>query len=157
MKFKLLISSLLIISLPIASYAGSADGAIKYRKAVMKSVKGSADAMVQILTGGVEIENKEQALKDLAAALAQSARASTTINAFKQNTHGQGSEKTTATAKVWDDWADFSDAFNRMEAAAQTIAEKADAGTLQMSEMKSVLFKECGYCHRKAGYRTKNK
>ena len=157
MKFKILISALLMMSLPIIGHAGSVDGAIKYRKAVMNSVKGSADAMVQILTGGVDVENKEQALKDIAAALAQSARATTTINAFKQNTHGQGAEKTTATAKVWEDWADFSDAFTRMEAAAMKISEQANAGTLEMSGMKSVLFKECGYCHRKAGYRTKKK
>ena len=134
--------------------AASTDGAIKYRKALMSAVKGNADAMVQILTKGVE--GQEAALKDIADAMAKASKSSTLIAAFEENTHNQSSkETTTATAKVWADWQDFSEAFVRMEAAAKSVADQAAAGTLTMKEMKSELFKECGYCHRKAGYRTK--
>ncbi len=151
MKVKLLVL-FLSLSFSITSYA-SADGEIKYRKGVMNAVKGSADAMVQILTG--KVADKEGALKELAEALSKSSKSSLTIGAFKVNTHGQGSEKTTATAKVWEEWDEFSEAFRRMDLAAEKILTMANDGSLTMGDMKKVLFKECGHCHRKAGYRVK--
>jgi cytochrome c556 len=154
MKITIAIVLACVMLAPIAASAADADGAIKYRKSVMLAIKGNADALVQILTGGVE--GKEGAVKDITAAMALAAKYSTTSGAFEKNTHGMDSkEKTTSTAKVWEEWQDFSDALKRMEVAANLVAEKGADGSLTMGDMKSELFKECGYCHRKAGFRTK--
>jgi cytochrome c556 len=155
MKNKLALILACLVFIPISASAENVDGAIKYRKAVMTAIKGNADALVQILTDGVE--GKEDAIKDITASMALAAKYSTTSGAFEMNTNGKESkEKTTSTAKVWEEWEDFTDALKRMETAANLVAEKGADGSLTIGDMKSNLFKECGYCHRKAGYRTKN-
>ncbi|MEM9626196.1 MAG: cytochrome c [Pseudomonadota bacterium] len=53
-----------------------------------------------------------------------------TSAAFEQNTDGLGSEKTTATAKIWQDWDRFDEALKAMEVAAQAIQTAAANGEL---------------------------
>lgn len=145
-------------ALACASYAGlaladtAADDAIKYRKALMNSVKSSVDALIAVTKGEVEQADR---LPQLAASFAASSQAAMTIGAFEQNTHGDGREKTTATEKVWEQWQDFSEAFSKLESAANEIQALADAGELTSFDQIKPALAQCGYCHREAGYRVK--
>jgi len=128
------------------------DDAIKYRKNLMNSVKTSVNAMIAVTKG--EVDQKDR-LPELAATFAAATRSKMTIGAFKQNTDGQGGEKTTATAKVWEEWDDFAEAFTKLEAAAGEIQKLADAGELNSFDQIKPALGQCGYCHRKAGFRVK--
>ena len=86
------------------AFAADADPneAIKYRKAAMKAVGGHIGGLVAILKGSVP---HKDALKAHADGFAAAATLALQKAAFMQNTDGKGSEATTATAKVWSDWA----------------------------------------------------
>lgn len=128
------------------------DNAIKYRKNLMKSVKFSVDALIAATKGEVEQQDK---LAELAASFATAANSKLTVGGFEQNTQGKGGEDTTATAKVWEDWDDFSAAFTKLSEEADKIKALADAGELNSFDQIKPALGQCGYCHRKAGYRTK--
>lgn len=130
----------------------SPDDAIKYRKNLMNSVKYSVDALVAVTKGEVDQQDN---LPELAAAFATAANAKLTVAGFEQNTDGQGGEETTATAKVWDEWEDFSSAFIKLGEEADKIKALADAGELNSFDQIKPALGQCGYCHRKADYRTK--
>jgi len=128
------------------------DDAIKYRKNLMNSVKTSVNAMIAVTKG--EVDQASQ-LSELAATFAAATNAKMTKGAFEQNTDGKGSEKTTATAKVWESWDDFAEAFDKLEKAANDIKVLADAGELNSFDQIKPALAQCGYCHRKAGFRVK--
>lgn len=128
------------------------DDAIKYRKNLMNSVKFSVDALIAATKGEVEQQDR---LPELAAAFATAANSKLTLGGFQQNTDGKGSEETTATAKVWEDWEDFSSAFVKLGEEADKIQALADAGELNSFDQIKPALGQCGYCHRKADYRTK--
>lgn len=152
---KLLIISLFTASLVATPlFAAEPDDAIKYRKNVMSAVGGHIKSMVAILKGKVE---HKDSLKAHADGFAASATAAMTIAAFKQNTAGKGSEKTTSTPKIWENWADFEKALVNMEAASKDIQALAAAGKLTSFDQLKPALKECGYCHRKSGFREKKK
>lgn len=128
------------------------DNAIKYRKHLMNSVKHSVDALIAVTKG--EIAQQDN-LPELAATFAAAANSKVTIAGFQQNTDGKGGEETTATAKVWEDWSDFSAAFTKLSEEADNIKALADAGELNSFDQIKPALAQCGYCHRKADYRTK--
>lgn len=153
MKFSKLIIAAFCLSLPFGAMADtSADDAIKYRKNLMQTLKTSVNAMIAVVKG--EVDQKDQ-LPGLAATFAAAANEAVNNGAFKQNTHGQGSEKTTATENVWKNWDDFSNAFTKLDAAAKDIKAAADAGTLTSFDQIKPALGQCGYCHRKADFRVK--
>ncbi len=127
----------------LAAADTTADNAIKYRKAVMGGVGANTKAIAMIAKG--EVEHGE-AFAAHARMLATAASLATA--AFRQNTHGEGSEKTTAIAKVWDDWAEFEKGLKAMESEAGKLADLAEAG--DMDGAKSQLGnvgKTCKACH----------
>ena len=86
----------------LAAAEAEPDNAIKYRKAVMSVVGGNMSGLVMIAKG--EVEHAE-ALAAHAQMLAETSELS--LAAFRQNTDGQGRERTTALGKIWSDWDDF--------------------------------------------------
>ena len=129
-----------------------ADAAIKYRKDVMASVGAHTKGLVAIMKG--EIAHPEGLVLH-ANGLAAAANSGLTIRAFQQNTDGKGSEATTTTAKAWEDWARFETALKDLEAAAVAIQAQAAAGTLTEFDQLKPALKECGFCHRESGFRSK--
>ena len=129
-----------------------ADDAIKYRKNVMASVGAHTKALVAIMKG--EVDHKDGLLLH-ANGLAAAANTGLTVRAFQQNTDGQGSEATTTTAKAWEDWPRFEQALKDLEAASLEIQAQASAGTLTEFDQLKVALKECGFCHRESGFRSK--
>lgn len=119
------------------------DNAIKYRQAVMEIVGASASSMAAIAKGDLD-HNK--AFADLADMLAMAGEL--TYDAFKQNTHGKGKEKTTAKEDVWTDWEKFREGLDDMNEQAIKIAEFAAAGNLGAAKGSlEDLFKTCKTCH----------
>jgi cytochrome c556 len=148
----ILTTALLVLSQSAISADAEPDEAIKYRKNVMGAVGSNMKGMVAILKGNVDQKSSLNALAD---GFASAATYELTMNAFKQNTDGQGSEKTTSTAKLWEEWNDFTEALIRMEAASKTIQKLAASGELNSFEQLKPALKECGYCHRESGFRSK--
>ena len=134
----------------VAQDIGSADAAIKYRQDVMGAVGGNVRAMVAILNG--EVDNAD-GLAAHAAALAASTDMALTEAAFRQNTDGQGSEETTATAEIWNDWDGFTEQLTLLQAATASIAASAAAGELTEFDQLRPALATCGACHRELGYR----
>ena len=134
----------------VAQDLGEPDAAINYRQDAMGAVGGHVRAMVAILNG--EVANTD-ALAAHAAALAASTDSSILMNAFMQNTHGLGSEETTATAEIWEDWDGFTEQLTLLEAATAEIAATAAAGNLTEFDQLRPALATCGACHRELGYR----
>jgi cytochrome c556 len=126
------------------------DAIIKYRKDVMGAIGAKTNALVAILKGDV---NQPDALAPNAEALAASANAAVITGAFRQNTDGQGGERTTATAKIWEDWATFEKAANDLQTAALEIGKAAAAGQLTSMDQLMPALAQCGVCHKDAGFR----
>lgn len=148
----------LCIGLPLilfmtASVADSdADNAIKYRKHVMSAVGGHTSALVAILKGDVPHTDAIKAHSD---GLLSATDPAMVLAAFKQNTDGEGSEKTTATAKIWEDWSKYEQAVVDLNNAAKIIQAAAAGGTLNSFDQLKPALDQCGYCHRKSGFREK--
>ena len=131
------------------------DKAIEYRKNIMSMVGGSSGSMAAILKGDVEVENKEEMLKILAAGLVSATSADLNLAAFKQNTDGKGSEKTTATSKVWENWEEFVTIMKRMSDASVEVQKLAEAGELTEFKQLRPVVAECRECHGKGGFRSR--
>lgn len=149
---KILLGSTMISLLLVSQTVFAADDAIKYRKNIMSSVGGHTKALVAILKE--QVPHKD-ALKLHANGLAIATNSSLIENAFKENTHGKGSEKTTSTSKIWEEWSDYTDTIKRLEKATSEIQSLAAKGELVSFEQLKPALKECGYCHRKSGFREK--
>ncbi len=126
------------------------DDAIKYRKNVMGAVGSHTSAISAILKGEVDFKDS---LPVHVNGLAIAANAAVITEAFRQNTDGEGSENTTATARVWSDWDRFQQAAEELEAAVQEVSAAAENGTLTSFDQMRPVFEKCGFCHRQAGYR----
>lgn len=135
---------------PAMSQDSDPDAIIKYRKGAMSAIGAKTNALAAILKGDV---NQPDALAPNAEALAASANAAIVIGAFKQNTDGQGSERTTATAKIWEDWATFEKAANELQTVALDISKTAAAGQLTSMDQLRPLFEKCNVCHKDSGFR----
>ncbi|MEP3197282.1 MAG: cytochrome c [Lentilitoribacter sp.] len=127
------------------------DAIVKERQVVMDNVKNTVGALSKAVKSGASTEDILAAADAFLAATASSV----TVEAFKTNTHGKSTVKTTATEKVWTDWARFEQALLDMESGAKEIQVAAAAGTLTSDDQLGVALKECGFCHRSAGYRAR--
>lgn len=117
------------------------DEAVKYRQNTMKSIGGAAGRIGAVMQEKVPHQDN---LAGLAALLAAATDPALTVPAFQQNTDGQGFEKTTATAKIWEDWDDFE---SRLRKLGEVTKAAADAGDgVSMDQMKPV-FETCKGCH----------
>ncbi len=128
------------------------NNAIKYRKNIMGAVGAHTGALVAILKA--EVPHTE-ALKTHSAGLVAATTPSVVLAAFTQNTHGEGSEETTATAKIWEDWARYEEAVNDLHAAAKEIQAAADSDSLTSFDQLKPALMQCGFCHRESGFRDK--
>lgn len=154
MKLKMIITTVCLTLSCQVIYAVDADEEIKYRQNVMKSVGGHTTALVSILKG--KVAHKDAILVH-ATGLANASTASVVAAAFKENTHGKGSEKTTTTAKVWEEWDKYTEAIARLEKATAEIKVLAEEGKLTDFDQLKPALKECGECHRDSGFREKKK
>lgn len=142
MRSRLLgVAAAALVAFSGTAIAADPDNAIKFRKSVMKAVGGSASALAAAVKGEVEAPGS---IASLGAALAAATDPAVTVVAFKQNTDGEGVEKTTATAKVWSDWEKFEKGLNDLNAAAQAVAAKGGDVT---GDDLGALFKNCKACH----------
>ena len=156
MKTKLIALSVMTVVLMSGSFSYAQDvdpdNAIKYRKNIMAAVGGHTKALVAILKGEVP---HTDALKAHADGLVAATEPASVLAAFQQNTDGKGSEKTTSTAKIWEEWSRFEQAVNDLAAASKDIQTAAANGTLSNFDQLKPALKECGFCHRDSDFRTK--
>ena len=109
----------------------------------MSVVGGNMSALVMIAKG--EVEHAE-ALAAHAQMLAETSELS--LAAFRQNTDGQGREKTTALGKVWSDWDDFEEGMETFTEEANKLAGMAEAGDMDgLRGQIGALGKACKDCH----------
>lgn len=131
--------------------ANDADAIVEARKDIMQTIRKTAGA----LNDGVKGSVSQDELIAAAEAFVAATNTEITIAAFETNTHGQNTVKTTSTEKVWTDWERFSQALTDMNNGAIEIKALADAGTLTSTDQLDIAMKECGFCHRTAGYRSR--
>ncbi|MEX1147604.1 MAG: cytochrome c [Sphingomonadales bacterium] len=123
--------------------ATSADAAIVYRKNVMSGIGSNAQAMVAITKGDIRNDDAFSAHADMLAIAAD-----LTIDAFRQNTHGEGRERTTAKENVWTDWDGFRRGFNGLAERATVVADFAANGNMDAARAAMPdLMKACKACH----------
>lgn len=142
--------TVLVASVAFADTIGEADAVTKYRQDAMASVGGHIRAMVANLKGDID---DPAGLIAHANALAAATDPAILKTAFAQNTHGQSTVETTATAKVWEDWDGFAEQIDLLNAAAISIAAQANDGGLTSFEQLQPALATCGACHRNLGYR----
>lgn len=131
------------------AYAAAPDDAILYRQDVMQTIGANAHAMNLIAEGQIPYSAAFATHANLVASAATLA-----VDAFRQNTHGQGKERTTAKAEVWKDWAKFEEGLKLLEERAKTVATlAASGGAAAAKDALGDLFKTCKGCHD--DYRTK--
>ena len=131
------------------AFAAAPDDAILYRQDVMHTIGANAHAMSLIAEGQIPYSS---AFATHASVLASAA--TLTVDAFRQNTTGQGKEKTTAKGEVWKDWAKFEEGLRLMAERAKTVSTLAASGGAAAAKgALSELFKTCKGCHD--DYRTK--
>jgi len=118
-----------------------ADAAIKYRKNAMKAIGSQMGSIVAILKG--EVDNKD-ALGEHASLMGAATSTAITKPAFMPNTDGEGSEKTTATGKIWSDWAKFEAGLEDLAEAGQAMAM---AGSNASFDEVKALGEACKACH----------
>lgn len=145
------IFAILTAMYPMAASSNDADATVQKRQAVMKDVRSTAVALTKAIKGGASNDELVAAANAFVAAT----NAEMAIAAFEPNTHGISTVKTTATEKVWTDWDRFSQALTDLEAGAKEIQAAAVAGNLNSEDQLGVAMKECGFCHRQAGYRSR--
>lgn len=119
------------------------DAAIQYRQAVMKAVGGNTKGLAMIVKGEVPFTDN---LANHARGLANASQLAG--SAFKQNTHGQGSEKTTAKENIWTEWSKFEAGLKKLQEASAKLAELAEAGDAKgAAEQLGAVGKTCKGCH----------
>ncbi len=124
-----------------AALAAEPDAAIKYRQNIMKAQGGHISAVAAILKGEIE---QTEALAPHARGLYLSA--TTALEAFRQNTDGQGSVETDAEASIWSNWSDFESKANDLVEATRRLAEAAEAGDASGEHLQAV-GQACKACH----------
>lgn len=136
--------------LPFHAFAG-ADDEIKFRKESFENVYHAARATGALLKGDLSDQNDVR-LKLSAASLALGA--AHLKDAFRVNTAGQGSEKTTVKGdEIWKNWADFSKRMDAFSAAATSVNKAVQKGDKKAAgENLKVVFGQCKGCHE--AYRT---
>ena len=133
----------LVVSGGVALAESDPDSAIQYRKAVMGAVGSNMKGSALIIQGKVDFKAN---LAGHAHAISEAAKLAPA--AFKQNTDGKGSEKTTANSKVWSDWGDFEAGLKKLQEEAAKLAMIAEYGDMAAAGAQlGALGKTCKGCH----------
>ena len=133
----------LVFASGVALAADDPDSAIQYRKSIMGTVGANMKGSALIIQGKVSFPAN---LVGHAHAIAEAAKLAPA--AFKQNTDGQGSEKTTSTGDVWSDWAKFESGLKKLEEEAAKLAQVAESGDMAAAGAQlGALGKTCKACH----------
>ena len=135
-----------------AVFAGSAfaaeDGAIKYRKSVMKALGGHMGATAGIVKGGAGAPHHL-----VAHAAAMSSIAKMAGDLFPK---GSDKGKTRALPVIWEQPYDFAKTVQALEAATGEMVAAARSGDgNEIKNAFAALGKACGGCHKK--FRKKKK
>lgn len=81
------------------------------------------------------------------AELAERARGEHLLPAFIEGSHGRGSD---ARARIWDEWEQFSEGFDALEARVAALTEAAEAEDYRLATREfSELSLSCRSCHRR--------
>ena len=144
------LGALVLVTVAMSSaYAADADQVIEYRKQIMSMVGGNLKASAQIMRGKLAEPGSLAAqarILALAAGLAETA--------FKENTDGKGSSKTTARGNIWTDWQDFSARLGELRMKTEVFADAAQAGDMAAAgDALKQVGGTCKGCHR--NYRVK--
>lgn len=113
----------LIVAVPAAAADPDPDASINYRKAVMSSIGDNMKAIAMMVKGQIPADQK-MAYHAQAMALASLSAP----EAFRPNTDGKGTEKTTAKTEVWDNWDEFESKLKDLTEAAYGMLALAAAG-----------------------------
>ena len=125
-----------------ASADGHSENVIKYRQAVMSAIGGHTGAIAAVVKGEVEFTGHVQGHADSLAAMA-----GTIVDMFPEGT--ESGAETRAKAEIWQDWDEFVEAAQAMEAATATLAEAAAGGDMAaIGAAFGDVGKSCGGCHR---------
>ena len=119
------------------------ENVIKYRQAVMKAIGGHMASIAGVVKG-------EVSYTDHVAAHANSmnAMSKTVTSIFPEGTDN-GSYKTAALPKIWEDWAGFEKAAQAFDTASANLAGVAASGDKQkLAAAFGALGKACGGCHK---------
>lgn len=134
----------------VLAHAGAAlagpNEEIKHRKLVIGTVGNMAISMSNALKGELDQANQLPAM-----ARTMAGAAAMTKDAFRVNTAGRGTEKTTVKGDlVWKDWADFSKRMDELQAASNTLATVAARNDRKATgEALRAVFATCKGCHDK--------
>lgn len=144
-------AALVIFSLilGVTGAAAGPDDHILYRQQIMQAKGAAATAMGMIAEG--KVPHEKHFLTHATTLVEVLALAP---SAFRENTDGQGREKTTAKANIWSNWADFEKRFQELEDKANDILTLASTGGVASATGElPALFRSCKGCHDE--YRTK--
>ncbi len=116
---------------------------IKYRQAVMKAVGGHMASIASVVKG-------EVSYTDHVAGHANSINAmSKIVTAIFPEGTDNGSYKTAALPKIWEDWAGFEKAAQAFDAASANLASVAASRDKQkLAAAFGNLGQACGGCHK---------
>ncbi|MDJ0944171.1 MAG: cytochrome c [Kiloniellales bacterium] len=119
------------------------ENVIKYRQAVMKAIGGHMASIASVVKGQVSYT-------DHVAGHANSINAmSKNVTAVFPKGTDNGSHKTAALPKIWEDWAGFEKAAQALDAASANLASVAASGDKQkLAAAFGDLGKACGGCHK---------
>ncbi len=131
------------VLLPTLAQAGPNDE-IKYRKAMIGGMARNAMSIGSIMKG--DLDHKTE-LKGLGEALAISARLSK--DAFRVNTAGKGSERTTVKGDlIWKQWPDFSKRMDKLALDANAVALATSKNDMAATgDALKTVFSNCKGCH----------
>lgn len=139
------LSCVLCVASPFAaSAADEPQNVVSYRQAVMKAIGGHTGAIAGVVKGEVSYVGH---VEGHAHAIAELAKLIPTI--FPEGT-GPDQAETRALPKIWEDWAGFEAAAERLQQEASKLAEVARGGdAAAIGQQMGVMGKEgCGGCHK---------
>jgi len=119
------------------------ENVIKYRQSVMKAVGGHMASIAGVVKGEVSYTDHVAIHANSINALSKAVTA-----VFPKGTDN-GSYKTAALPKIWEDWAGFEKAAQALDTASANLASVAASGDKQkLAAAFGNLGKACGGCHK---------
>lgn len=119
------------------------ENVIKYRQAVMKAIGGHMASIAGVVKGEVSFTDHVAIHANSINAMSKAVTA-----AFPEGTDN-GSYKTAALPKIWEDWAGFEKAAQALDTASANLASVAASGDKQQIAVAfGDLGKACGACHK---------
>lgn len=119
------------------------ENVIKYRQAVMKAIGGHMGAIAGVVKGEVSyVDNVAMHAEGM------NALSKAITDVFPKGTDN-GSLKTRALPKIWEDWSGFEKAAQALDTASAKLVEVAAAGDRQqIAAAFGEVGKACGGCHK---------